>query len=136
MKNKYQEVNNKTNIKTKSNRDTNSGTSLYKINEIEITNNDNIINNMEQEEITKKNKIKKCCDFICSKFCNSNKRSKNFYMKGWREYLEREGNEASDKPFKILTNLTKEYLSQNSGYDDKKIEDYNIDDNSIKKEEN
>ena len=105
MENKYQEVNNKTNIETKSNNDTNSGTSLYKINEIEITNNDNIINNMEQEEITKKNKIKKCCDFICSKFCNSNKRSKNFYMKGWREYLEREGNEASDKPFKILTNL-------------------------------
>ena len=26
-------------------------------------------------------------------------------MKGWRDYLEREGNEASDKPFKILTNL-------------------------------
>ena len=26
-------------------------------------------------------------------------------MKGWRDYLEREGNEAVDKPFKILTNL-------------------------------
>ena len=106
MENKYQEVNNKTNIETKSNNDTNSGTSLYKINEIEITNNDNInINNEQEEEIKKKNKIKKCFDFICSKFCSSNKRSKNFYMKGWREYLEREGNDASDKPFKILTNL-------------------------------
>jgi hypothetical protein len=26
-------------------------------------------------------------------------------MKGWRDYLEREGKEASDKPFKILTDL-------------------------------
>ena len=93
------------NIETKSNNDTNSGTSLFKINELEITNNENTMNNNEQEEIVEKSKIKKCCDFICSKFCNSNKRSKNFYMKGWREYLEREGNDASDKPFKILTNL-------------------------------
>ena len=55
MENKYQEVNNKTNIETKSNNDTNSGTSLYKINEIEITNNDNInINNEQEEEIKKR----------------------------------------------------------------------------------
>ena len=34
MENKYQEVNNKTNIETKSNNDTNSGTSLNRINKI------------------------------------------------------------------------------------------------------
>ena len=48
----------KTNIETKSNNDTNSGTSLYKINEIEKNNNDNKnINNEQEEEIKKKNKI-------------------------------------------------------------------------------
>ena len=94
MEEKYQNVNNKTN----NNFDTVSGSTLCKIDKFDI--NANEINNNNKKNITKK-----CCEFICNKFCRSNKRSKNFYMKGWRDYLEREGNEASDKPFKILTNL-------------------------------
>ena len=94
MEEKYQNVNNKTN----NNFDTVSGSTLCKIDKFDINAND--INNNNKKNITKK-----CCEFICNKFCRSNKRSKNFYMKGWRDYLEREGNEASDKPFKILTNL-------------------------------
>ena len=97
MEEKYQDVSDKTNIETKNNFDTISGSTLCKIDKMEITNNDN--------NIPQNNFQKKCCDFICNKFCRSNKRSKNFYMKGWRDYLEREGNDASDKPFKILTNL-------------------------------
>ena len=97
MEEKYQDVSDKTNIETKNNFDTISGSTLCKIDKMEITNNDN--------NIPQNNLPKKCCDFICNKFCRSNKRSKNFYMKGWRDYLEREGNDASDKPFKILTNL-------------------------------
>ena len=94
MEEKYENVNNKTN----NNFDTVSGSTLCKIDKFDINAND--INNNNKKNITKK-----CCEFICNKFCRSNKRSKNFYMKGWRDYLEREGNEASDKPFKILTNL-------------------------------
>ena len=97
MEEKYQDVSDKTNIETKNNFDTISGSTLCKIDKMEITNNEN--------NITQNNFPKKCCDFICNKFCRSNKRSKNFYMKGWRDYLEMEGNDASDKPFKILTNL-------------------------------
>ena len=110
MEEKYQDVNNKANIEPK-NIDTSSGSSLYKKEKLdkfennntendEINNNENINDNDD-----KKNISKKCCDFLCNKLFHSNKRSKNFYMKGWREYLEREGNLASDKPFKILTNL-------------------------------
>ena len=110
MEEKYQDVNNKTNIETKSNIDTASGSSLYKIekfdkfdNPTENDENNNNINIIDPND--KKNISKKCCDFLCNKLFHSNKRSKNFYMKGWRDYLEREGNDASDKPFKILTNL-------------------------------
>ena len=111
MEEKYQDVNNKTNIETKSNIDTASGSSLYKIEKFDKfednpTENDENNNNANINDINdKKNISKKCCDFLCNKLFHSNKRSKNFYMKGWRDYLEREGNDASDKPFKILTNL-------------------------------
>jgi len=111
MEEKYQNVNNKTNIETKSNIDTTSGSSLYKIEKLDKLGINNIENeeNNDDENIynvnNKKNISKKCCEFLCNKLFHSNKRSKNFYMKGWRDYLEREGNEASDKPFKILTNL-------------------------------
>ena len=102
MEENYYEVSNKTNVETKpiSNVESNSGSNLYK-----ITNNQLEMNNSEIPEKPPQKFSQKCCNYICSKFCNSNKRSKNFYMKGWRDYLEREGNDASDKPFKILTNL-------------------------------
>ena len=110
MEEKYQNVNDKTNTEGKNNIETISGSTLYKINQLDNNNENNDINNNNDndnntENKEKKNFTKKCCNFICNKFCHSNKRSKNFYMKGWKDYLEREGNDASDKPFKILTNL-------------------------------
>ena len=82
----------------------NSKTDLYDINNKKLALN-NINYPGKDNEEQKKKFSKKCCDFLINKICQSNKRSKKFYMKGWRDYLEREGNEASDKPFKILTNL-------------------------------
>ena len=32
-------------------------------------------------------------------------KGKNFYKKGWRSYLIKEGADTSDEPFRILTNL-------------------------------
>ena len=103
MKDEYHEVSNKTNIETKNNNDSNSGSNLCHINKVD--NNENNTDEIDIEEVNTNSTTKKCCDFICCKFFNRNKRSKKFYMKGWRDYLEREGNDASDKPFKILTNL-------------------------------
>ena len=108
MKAKYYEVNNKTSLESqnRNKNDGNSKTYLYDINNKEINlNNIDFSNNKEKEENSKKNnKSKKCCNFI-SKICQSNIHTKKFYMKGWRDYLEREGQAASDKPFKMLTNL-------------------------------
>ena len=93
----------KANPVPKNNFDTLSGSALYEITKDENNSQESQNNNKNSNN---KNKISKiCCDFICNKLFHSNKRSKKFYMKGWRDYLEREGNEASDKPFKILTNL-------------------------------
>ena len=108
MKAKYYEVSNKTSLESqnRNKNDGNSKTYLYDINNKEINlNNINYNNNKEKEEKSIKNiNSKKCCSFI-SKICQSNIHTKKFYMKGWRDYLEREGKAASDKPFKMLTNL-------------------------------
>ena len=66
-------------------------------------------NNNDLEKVNNKPKkdekiSKKCCNIFCNIFKTS-KHTKLFYMKGWRDYLEREGKEESDKSFKILTNL-------------------------------
>ena len=108
MKTKYLEVNNKTNFENQNNSaiDANSKGDIFYINKTDLNlNNINYSNTSKEENTTNKLNIKKCCNFICNKLCQSNKHSKKFYMKGWRDYLEREGNEAVDKPFKILTNL-------------------------------
>ena len=102
MKKKYFEVNSENQNNSIING--NSKTDLYDINNKKLTLN-NINYSNKDNENQKKKFSKKCCDFLINKICQSNKRSKKFYMKGWRDYLEREGNEASDKPFKILTNL-------------------------------
>ena len=104
MKVKYLEINSKTNSgnQTINRIDNSSKTDLCDINNKDLDLNNNDYSKKEKEE---KKMSKKCCSFICNKIFGSNKRSKKFYMKGWRDYLEREGNEASDKPFKILTNL-------------------------------
>ena len=108
MKVKFFEGKKKTNIENQINSrmDGNSKADLYEINNKELNlNNINYSKNKKSKKSAKKFTTKKFCNFICSKLCQSNKHSKKFYMKGWRDYLEREGNEASDKPFKILTNL-------------------------------
>ena len=102
MKKKYFEVNSENQNNSIING--NSKTDLYDINNKKLALN-NINYPGKDNEEQKKKFSKKCCDFLINKICQSNKRSKKFYMKGWRDYLEREGNEASDKPFKILTNL-------------------------------
>jgi phosphatidylinositol 4-kinase len=102
MKKKYLEVT--TENQNNSIINGNSKAELYDINTKKLVLN-NINYSDKDKEQQKKNFSKKCCDFLINKICQSNKRSKKFYMKGWRDYLEREGNEASDKPFKILTNL-------------------------------
>ena len=83
----------------------NSKADLYDINNKKLVLNNINYSDKDKKENQRKEFSKKCCDFLINKICQSNKRSKKFYMKGWRDYLEREGNEASDKPFKILTNL-------------------------------
>ena len=102
MKKKYLEVT--TDNQNNSIINGNSKAELYDINNKKLVLNKINYSDKDKEE-QKKNISKKCCDFLINKICQSNKRSKKFYMKGWRDYLEREGNEASDKPFKILTNL-------------------------------
>ena len=104
MKEKYLEVNDKT---VTDNRNVNKLDNTSKIDLYEINNNKqfNLDNdNYSNKKINQKLKNKFCC-FICKKICQSNIHTKKFYMKGWRDYLEREGNEATDKSFKILTNL-------------------------------
>ena len=101
MKKKYLEVT--TDNQNNSIINGNSKAELYDNNKKLVLNKINYSDKDKEEQ--KKNISKKCCDFLINKICQSNKRSKKFYMKGWRDYLEREGNEASDKPFKILTNL-------------------------------
>ena len=60
----------------------------------------------ENEENNDKSCICKCCFYIfCCCCCHSKSKGKGFYKKGWRTYLVKEGNDTSDVPFRILTNL-------------------------------
>ena len=51
--------------------------------------------------------LEKCCFYsCCCCLCNSREKSKNYFRKGWRDYLIKEGNDdESNKPFRLLTNL-------------------------------
>ena len=106
MKAKYLDMNNKLNSESNkgSRIDNSSKVNLYEINSKDLDLNNNYSHKKVEEKQKKKN-IKKCFNYLCNKICQSNIRPKKFYMKGWRDYLEREGNKASDKPFKILTDL-------------------------------
>ena len=69
---------------------------------------DDELDNNEIEEDNDEFNNKSClsrCLCCCCCCCQSNAKSKNFYQKGWRNYLVKEGNDSSDAPFKILTNL-------------------------------
>ena len=60
----------------------------------------------DDEEEENKTYLEKCCFYsCCCCFCDSKETSKNSYKKGWRDYLIREGNDESNKPFRLLTNL-------------------------------
>ena len=60
----------------------------------------------EKDEWEKKSCCGKCCHYLfCCCCCIKYEKSKNFYKKGWRNYLKKEGNDSADKSFQILTNL-------------------------------
>ena len=60
----------------------------------------------EKDEWEKKSCCSKCCFYtFCCCCCVKYEKNKNFYLKGWRKYLKKEGKDSSDRPFQILTNL-------------------------------
>ena len=60
----------------------------------------------DDEEKDDRSCLEKCCFYsCCCCLCNSNEKSKNYFKKGWKDYLIREGNEETNKPFRLLTNL-------------------------------
>ena len=67
---------------------------------------DNEIEDQDVDEFKDKSCMCKCCFYLCCCCCcHSREKGKGFYQKGWRNYLVKEGNESSDVPFRILTNL-------------------------------
>ena len=105
MKGKYFQSNSENQNKSEVDNNSNSKSDIYKINNKDLDLNNINYSNKEKKEEKKKLSFSKCCNFLSTKICQSNKKTKKFYMKGWRDYLEREGNEAIDKAFKILTKL-------------------------------
>ena len=107
MKGKYFQSNSENQNKSQVDNNINnySKSDIYKINNKDLDLNNINYSNKEKKKGKKKISFSKCCNFLSTKICQSNKHSKKFYMKGWRDYLEREGNEAIDKAFKILTKL-------------------------------
>ena len=60
----------------------------------------------ELDEWHKKSCCGKCCHYLfCCCCCINYEKSKSSYRKGWRKYLTKEGNDSSNEPFVILTNL-------------------------------
>ena len=70
---------------------------------IQITGLENLTDEEEEDDRTF---LEKCCFYsCCCCLCNSKEDSKNFFRKGWRDYLIREGKDETNKPFRLLTNL-------------------------------
>ena len=73
--------------------------------------NENIIipdndDNLFQEDNEKRSCCSSFCFYLfCCCLCRSDIKSKDFYMKNWKNYLYKEGTDASDLPFNKLTNL-------------------------------
>ena len=99
----------------KEDNENNNNEQLLKPNEnidkLDGTNN-NIINqdNTEEpeqiEEYEKRSCLGCCCFYMfCCCCCHSRIRTKDFYKKNWKNYLYKEGSDASDLPFNKLTNL-------------------------------
>ena len=79
---------------------------MNKDNQIRATLLDPITEEDEKDEWEQKSCCGKCCHYLCCCCCCKNyEKTKSSYRKGWRKYLTREGNDASDESFTILTNL-------------------------------
>ena len=63
-------------------------------------------NLLGDDEIDNRGCCEKCCFYsCCCCLCSSKEKSKNYYKRGWRDYLIKEGNDEANKPFRLLTNL-------------------------------
>ena len=72
--------------------------------EITLPENDEDFTNLEETE--KKSCCCSCCFYLfCCCLCHPDIKSNDFYRKNWKNYLFKEGSEASDLPFNKLTNL-------------------------------
>ena len=79
---------------------------LINDNAIRISVLDPIPDEDEKTEWEKKSCCGKCCHYMfCCCCCVKYENTKNFYKKGWRKYLKKEGHDASDQSFQILTKL-------------------------------
>ena len=71
----------------------------------DITIDPNGLDNFEDEE-NKRNCFCSFCFYLfCCCICNPVEKSKDFYRKKWKNYLYKEGSDASDLPFNKLTKL-------------------------------
>ena len=72
--------------------------------EITLPENDEDFTNLEETE--KRSCCCSCCFYLfCCCLCHPDIKSNDFYRKNWKNYLFKEGSEASDLPFNKLTNL-------------------------------
>jgi len=78
------------------------------LDDYEANDDDDLDNNEndDKEEGNDQSCLCKCCYYLwCCCCCHSHSKGRKFYQKGWRNYLVKEGNDSSDIPFRILTNL-------------------------------
>ena len=72
--------------------------------EITLPENDEDFENFEETE--KRSCCCSCCFYLfCCCLCHPDIKSKDFYRKNWKNYLYKEGTDASDLPFNKLTKL-------------------------------
>ena len=73
------------------------------------TDNVTLTDNEEDLDLNENNKRSccgSCCFYLfCCCLCHPDIKSKDFYKKNWKNYLYKEGTDASDLPFNKLTNL-------------------------------
>ena len=95
--------NKETGEKNKDNKNNTNAVQKRNSKTIAITGLENLQNDEDKDNMSC---FEKCCFYsCCCCLCNSKEKSKNYFRKGWRDYLIREGNDESNKPFKLLTNL-------------------------------
>ena len=61
---------------------------------------------IDKDEYENKSCLCKCCYFLfCCCCCQSRSKGRKYFQKSWRDFLVKEGNDSTDEPFKLLTNL-------------------------------